>query len=340
MEPDSALLHKNGVRSGDTLIVGYRVTSRISTEGMAPVVELEGKILRDDTALATDVMKSQKLSHPHHAGGAEHVAVGSGSDVNGSVSPHGTPPARKVPEAAADGRQSNAVVDREDIGGGGGNGGVDVDGSDNARARNGGVDVIRGVQSGMSNSSTEGEGGETGGGVGGASGLPPPLPGSNTGHRQEKPGGRRTWWSKKKVTIMKRRGGASEEQGFGGLLVSSASSSSSPSSSSSSSSLTSAFDPTNSTSTHRVRVSPGPLVPSHRETTDDADGGGAGGVVRGTRPASAGAISASILAGAATRQQQPLALSGGRSHFLGWSRWKHGLRGPVSPAVSPDGGRG
>ncbi len=285
MEPDGALLHALGVRSGDTLIVGYRVVSRKRPEAMAPVVEMEGKA-RDD-ALAAEMTASQPPSYSHQQPGA-----GSGNNTAASAD---NATVAEAAEGGAEGDEKKEAVARED------GGGLDVD--EGARARSGGAPAAAGVQT------NRGMGDEGGGGGGERARSLPSSSSTSQGH--EKEGQRLTWWSRKKFRRM-RRGRASEDQdygdrgraGFGGAATSPASSSPEISSDANASSPT----------MRRSRVSPEPESMVQLDPDGDTPG-----TVRGIEPASTGATTARAA------PTQPLTPSAGRQAFPWgrWRKGRH-----------------
>ncbi|CAM9620177.1 unnamed protein product, partial [Hapterophycus canaliculatus] len=308
MEPDNALLYKVGVRGGDTLIVGYRVSS-VSTGTMAPVIELEGTC--DDVLLAEE----EKDSRTHScSGGAEHVrntsngiAVGQGGDVFAEVTGGGGSNTMSVSEYEEDG-----------------DGGTMADRSAGAGALNGGIDLVEDVR-------RKGEEGEETAEEGTVSPplLPPPPPRCTAGQGQRKLSGRRAWWSRSKTRIRRGWRDDSSEHGFGngerrgalgGVLLSYL-----PSSASSSESTRSS-NSNNSSNTRAARVSPAPLRPIH---TDPANG-----IVGGIRSSSTAEIYAPPNV---TVREPPLTPSGGRRNLSGWVPWRYGCRLPASPVSTDDG---
>lgn len=192
MEPDSAPLHKLGVRNGDTLIVGYKLA--LLPEVMTPAAEQEGNAA-DDTLVA-GATENQK----HHAEYDNHALSSDGSNDN-RISVDSTTTA-EVAEAAAGGGGGNAAEPTEDS--------ADAPAPADARARNDGVDVTGGGGGG----SGGGRGGGGGGGERGGGDSTPILPsGSAAGQGTENAaGGRRAWWSRRKSHGM-RRPEDSDEQG-------------------------------------------------------------------------------------------------------------------------------
>ncbi|CAM9928007.1 unnamed protein product, partial [Ectocarpus sp. 13 AM-2016] len=125
MEPDGALLRRLGARSGDTLIVGYRVGPCAPPEVMRPVVELEGNAAGDDDALTADAAISPIHSPSHHrlCGAQRGTLDNSGSsNTDGDIPEQGTSGVEAA-ATVADGDQNNDVIAPEGGGGDGGGGG-------------------------------------------------------------------------------------------------------------------------------------------------------------------------------------------------------------------------
>lgn len=314
MEPDSAVLYKVGARGGDTLIVGYRVSS-VTTGIMAPVAESE--VPGGEDAVSGE--DQARLKHPR-VGGAEHdsnnsndLAIGQGGgDASAAV-------------ADEDGWNTVTASEYEQDCGGG----AMADRPANAGARNAEVGLVGDIRIGREVGEATAEEGTV---------SPPPLPQPpNTTPRQGrgKSGGRRRWWVKTRTPTGRRRWDDSGELGCGngeGRAASGGGFLSCLPSSASSSASTVSPDSTNGSHTRAVRVSPAPGTPVRSDA--------ANGDARGLRSVSTGAIYAPPTVGATVGQQQA-APSGGRRTLSRWARWKNGRRVPASPMSTGDavGGR-
>ncbi|CAM9118604.1 unnamed protein product [Ectocarpus fasciculatus] len=338
MEPDDALLRRLGARSGDTLIVGYRVGPRAPPEVMRPVVELEGNAVDDDDALAADAAVSPTHSPSRHRPcGTQQGTVDSGGSgsIDGGIAEQGTSGAEAA-AAVADGDENNDVVAPEGGSGDGDGGGSGMDVDEPAGAwvnvvRNGGVDVADGAQRGSGGSGEAEQDGNA------SSATSSPL--SEARHASDKPGGRRAWWAKRMAARSSKASRSSDEQGCGATSAASALRGA-VGASSLSASTPSADSTSNSAATRRVRVSPAPAAPFRQNATHGV--GRAGGIIRGIGAGDAGSMYDSPPASAATRRQQRFVPSVGRPKLKGWARWKYGRRVPAPPVPPADdgGGRG
>lgn len=343
MEPDGALLRRLGARSGDTLIVGYRVGPRAPPEVMRPVVELEGNAAEDGDTLTADEAISPTHSPSDHAQQGTVDSSGS-SNIDGGIPEQGASGAEAA-AAVADGDEDSGVVAPEGAGGDGGGGGSGMDVDEPAGAwvnvvRNGGVDVVDGAQRGSGSGEAEQDGNPS-------SATSSPLSEARLG--RDKSGGRRAWWAKRMATRSSKGSRRSDEQGCGATSAAAAlpgAVGASPLSTS----TPSADSTNNSAATRRVRVSPAPevpvrspapAVPVRQNATHGI--GMAEGILRGIGAGGASSTYDSPPASAtARRQQQRFIPSVGRPKLKGWARWKYGRRVPAPPVPSAGdgGGRG
>lgn len=338
MEPDGALLRRLGARSGDTLIVGYRVGPCAPPEVMRPVVELEGNAAGEDDALTADAAISPTHSPSHHRPcGAQRGTVDSSgsSNIDGGIPEQGTSGIESA-ATVADGDENNDVVAPEEGGGDGGGGGSGMDVDEPAGAwvnvvRTGGVDVVDGAQRGSGSGEAEQDGNASS-----ATSSPP----SDARPGSEKSGRQRAWWAKRMATRSLKGSRSSDEQGWGATGAAAALRGA-VGASSLSASTPSADSTNNSADTRRVRVPPAPAVPVRQNATHGV--GRAGGrILRGIGAGGASSMYDYPPASAAVSRQQRFIPSVGRPKLKVWAHWKYGRRVPTPPVppAGDGGGRG